>query len=859
MSAEHTNEVYLTALAGLLHDIGKFAQRAGVGKREMTSKEALDEVRYGHALYSDSFLQDYMPEAIRQYLSAPRRHHNPQSVQDYRVQLADWLSAAEREEEEDLRVPYLLSPFARLRGHQATACLPLARLDPREEIIFPRPGRPEEWEWRDSYRDEYRPLWGEFTRACEPLKGESDLALYLESLYGLLHEFTWCIPSAWYGAVPDVSLYDHLRTTAAIAACLASDGRDAAWCQEVGQAIHGRGKAEAAAREVCLLVGGDVNGVQAFIYTLASAGAAKGLRARSFYLQLLTEAVARYLLDRLGLPPTNLLYAGGGVFELLAPLSAQQALREARAEVAERLLLIHDGALGLTLEWTGLRADDFQDLRQARGRLGRCLGAGKRRPFATVKAKVLAEHVGTALPFDPGGNVASACQVCGAPGPGEEGKCRFCASLEQDLGAVLPRATHIVVCAVPPDQARRAGHWRDGLHMFGADVRVVDAGDEKGIERVRRPADAAAARIWRLTPAPPTEEEKLSAVEKKLADGEKELLESLGNIPRSIAYRPFAQLTPWHWKKEEQRLEIATFDGLAEESARGIERWGVLRMDVDDLGLLFQRGFERPTLSRIAALSRALQLFFEGYLPRVGEKWNGFSSGLKQGGRPEGLWKAGRRDRLYVQYAGGDDLFVVGAWDALPEFAAQLRQELAGYACGNPAVTMSGGISLADSKYPLYQAAQEAAEAEEAAKQFERADGRRKDALTFLSQTSGWEEFGKVKERAYQLAEWCEKGLAPRALVQLLLSIDAEWRRGLVAKDERGRRRRGKARLYFGRWMWQLVYYLARLVMRKDADPIRSAVVEMQKDILSGGITTVGLTARWAQFLIREKVRTGGE
>ena len=36
---------------------------------------------------------------------------------------------------------------------------------------------------------------------------------------GILEHFTWCIPSAT-NVFPDISLYDHLKTTAAIAACL---------------------------------------------------------------------------------------------------------------------------------------------------------------------------------------------------------------------------------------------------------------------------------------------------------------------------------------------------------------------------------------------------------------------------------------------------------------------------------------------------------------------------------------------------------------------------------------------------------------------------------------------------------------
>jgi CRISPR-associated protein Csm1 len=812
--------------------VGKFAQRAGVGKREQTNEESLKEVCHEHALFSDSFVHDYVPERWRGQVSAPRRHHRPQSDQDYQVQLADWLSAGEREEDEDRHVPFLLSPFARLKGHTADAYFPLARLDPGcEATLFP--GAVESRDWREGYNE----LWEDFTRACQALRGDN-LRAYLESLYGLMQEFTWCVPAAYYGCTPDISLYDHARTTAALATCLAADGRDGAWCREVSDALRSRRSDGAAAREVCLLVGGDINGVQAFIYTLASEGAAKSLRARSFYLQLLTDAVAGYLLDELGLPTTNLLYAGGGGFQILAPVGSAARLEAARAEIARRLLLIHSGALGLTLEWTPVGAAEFGEFATARGRLSQRLNAAKRRPFATVDAGELAQHLGCALEFDQGGDLTSACAVCGAPEPHKgSGKCALCESLE-GLGSDLPRVTHLLTFAVQPSEPRRVRSWGDGLRTFGWDVRVLNVGDGQWQARAEPPDGATLARLWRLEPAdagiPPA------------------LLERLARLPTVLAYRPFAQLTPYRWNKSAGRVEVATFDHLAEEAARGIKRWGVLRADVDNLGPLFQ---EVHTLSRIAALSRALQVFFEGYLPTVGRKWNRFSAALEEdGASPARVWgteKApGPRDKLYVQYAGGDDIFVVGAWDALPEFAARLREKLTEYACGNPEVTLSAGIALADAKFPLYQAAQWAGEAEEDAKHFRRDDGREKDAVTFLGQTMGWEHFGPVQARAERLAQWCATHAAPRALIQRLLAIDAEWRRGWKAQQKGARRAAPK--FYFGPWMWQLVYYLKRDTEKRSAE-VKDGVREIEEDLLKGKqVDRIGLAARWAELLIRE-------
>jgi CRISPR-associated protein Csm1 len=51
--------------------------------------------------------------------------------------------------------------------------------------------------------------------------------------------------------------------------------------------------------EVALLVGGDITGIQRFIYTISSKGAAKSLRGCSAYLNLLCDAIAEWLRRKL--------------------------------------------------------------------------------------------------------------------------------------------------------------------------------------------------------------------------------------------------------------------------------------------------------------------------------------------------------------------------------------------------------------------------------------------------------------------------------------------------------------------------------------------------------------------------------
>jgi CRISPR-associated protein Csm1 len=125
---------------------------------------------------------------------------------------------------------------------------------------------------------------------------------------------------------PDVSLYDHLRLTAAIAHALWLYHRGAPSVED----LRRDGKK-------FLLVVGDLGGIQGHIYRISGAetgvgGIAKRLRARSLEVSLAAETMALGILRSLGLTPLNRILGAGGKFYLLLPNTeeAQEALEEAQ-------------------------------------------------------------------------------------------------------------------------------------------------------------------------------------------------------------------------------------------------------------------------------------------------------------------------------------------------------------------------------------------------------------------------------------------------------------------------------------------------------------------------------------------------
>jgi CRISPR-associated protein Csm1 len=144
----------------------------------------------------------------------------------------------------------------------------------------------------------------------------------LEGMLFAFQQHAWCLPSPLEG----VSLYDFARMHAALAAA----------------------SADTPGGEICL-VGGDLSGVQEFIYSVTAKGATKQLRGRSLYLQLLTDAYAHFVLQSAGMPLCNLLYAGGGRFYVVLPGLAQTTINEWRRAIGQRLFNAHRGALYLAL------------------------------------------------------------------------------------------------------------------------------------------------------------------------------------------------------------------------------------------------------------------------------------------------------------------------------------------------------------------------------------------------------------------------------------------------------------------------------------------------------------------------------
>jgi CRISPR-associated protein Csm1 len=633
----------------------------------------------------------------------------------------------------------------------------------------------------------------------------------LEQTLALLHEYGWAAASHENG----VSLYDSVRTDAALAAA-----------QEDGA-------------EKILLLGGDLSGVQEFLYTIAADKAAKNLRGRSLYLQLLTDAVAHWILRETGMPLTNLLYSGGGRFYLIVPGRFSEVLDSWRRQLGAFLLNVHQGELYLALGGTSFSSQSPVDFPRLWREVNEHTNQDKRRRFAALAPSELEQVF---APRGHGGNTESACDVCGFmgdprefapadPDPEAGRRCHLCASFEE-LGRQLADARFICIQqGMPTLNPRGRVAWHQILRELGQSVWVED---DPGMQRL-----ASTRQGMRVLAMGNIDLEPLRRDYPWHAFS---LRPVVNEVPRYSA----ADLADPRLSAETEGLRVGNVKsfGAMSRQARGVRRWGVLRMDVDDLGDIFAYSLPGASLARISALSAALSRFFEGWVGEVCRTVN-----------------ATQGKRLYSVYSGGDDLFLVGSWDVLPDIARQISADLAKYAAHNPLVHISAGLSLHANKYPLYQAAEDADEALERAKHVLGAPGRSgKNAFAFLDQTVQWPYANDLWNLVSTL-DGLVGGDAPRlsrAILQTLQQLYIQYVQGA----ERHRNKQGQAQWFLGPWVWRGVYQLKRLEesIRHD-DKAQAFIAQLRQHLTDGSdapawtggraIERAGLAARWVQLLIR--------
>ena len=296
MLEKRMNDMFYGAF---LHDIGKALQRAE-GRMVKHQKIGAD------------FLEKYTDN--REITHSLRYHHKnymssslPANSLSHITYIADNIASGtdRRKEMEDgkwgfyAKIP-LQDIFNRYGKNASKRYIAPGELQPDNvDKVFPS-------EFRHDYTS------GEYGRGVSyfstGLRAVEFTEEYIPSVINLVEATMSFMPSSTcMEEVSDISLYDHMKLTAAYA-CAILQYADEKGIDDYKTEFVDRGRSFYK-KQAFMMVGFDFTGVQDFIYRITSRGAHKQLRSRAFYMEMMSRWFVDSLVRNLGLTEASVIYA----------------------------------------------------------------------------------------------------------------------------------------------------------------------------------------------------------------------------------------------------------------------------------------------------------------------------------------------------------------------------------------------------------------------------------------------------------------------------------------------------------------------------------------------------------------------
>lgn len=821
------------AAAALMHDIGKFADNSTMGVTEKYLNDNAGQYlpfhdgrhTHRHAVFTAAFIEQYadsLPAVFNSgdwgegdsFINLAAGHHNPETPMQWIVAMADRVSSGWDRDEFDsqygkksnwkgYRKTRLLPLFEQLRISKPVEyesidsfqyCYPLEPMNPQS--IFPGLREKTVPKGAQEAIEAYQKIFDAFSAGLRKLARRDEITLWLEAFESLMMVYTSPIPAARAGnVIPDVSLYDHSKATSSLAAAIYLYHRE-----------NGNLETEAVrdySDKKFLIVNGDFQGIQNFIFSRFSESAryrSKILRGRSFAVSLITELASDMLCRSLGLPVTSVILNAAGRFTLISPntSNARESIEKVQREINNWLFKISFGETVINFSSVEATCNDFVQNRFSAlwDRINQTTALKK------FESDILPLYGGAVDGYldsfinEP--DHPPLCPICGkrpsvkaAQGTQYVKDLPSVCNLCRDhifLGTNLVKKTRILVVA----QDDATGHHEKNLFepifgKYGVLFNDHGQGEETEYWQVLRTWDLGsnrsnleslevAVRFFNGFVPKYSEDDDRDECILEGRKREEKKLEDVDNIqegePKTLNHIACMALNPSNG-----------------EGFKGVPALGVLKADVDRLGLLMSCGLKegRLTLSRLATLSRQLDFFFTIYLPQLLESQAPFKN-------------------IYTVFAGGDDLFLIGPWNRIMDLSLVINKKFRSYVCNNPEVSLSAGVSLHKPHTPIDNMARSS----EAALEQSKNGGR--DRFTVFGETITWntaKELSKIRET---LEIWLENGWITRGVFYGLNEFI-----GMAAREQRirGMEEIPIRHMDCTKWRSLLVYSIERNVARR--------------------------------------------
>ena len=786
------------AFAALIHDLGKFAERAKlpISDDQLNAHKTLycpfnKEGNYHshkHAAYTGFALdqiEKYLPDLIQDdvapfsfrkqgestditdsLINAAAAHHKPDTFLQWIIATADRVASGfEREKfekynqaEEGIKgknhyQARLLTLFEQITlTDQSAVKNSNELLDFAYDLtplsansVFPQKRTEIEPSDNETAQKSYLKLWRQFVHGLVeiPSSHRKSWDLWLDHFDTAYQCFTGCIPSATaFGIKPEVSLYDHSKTTAALATALWRWHKEKQLTDKV-QTAKLQDRSTSWDEQKFLLIQGDFFGIQDFIFSGGSDSnkqAAKLLRGRSFQVSLFTELAALKILQACELPSTSQIMNAAGKFLIVAPNTEKirNALNQVQTELNQWFVTHTYGLVGLGLAQLPASCNDFvgDKFKDLIIKLFEQLEETKLQRLDLTDSPEAVQHI--AYPH----GICRLNRYFPAETEYDENVKNSglsCISRDQIvIGEQLVKKNRILICAQEAEVFKTGKTESLRLPIFGYNVIFTSMEEETGKfgELVKT---QQLYRFWDFSIPESIDKGVWNGYARRYINGYAAKFNSADNYT-SDKYQNVDT-------SEIEYDRIKAFDFIACEDRQfngekyvGLSALMTLKGDVDNLGMIFQKGLENPTFAKIASLSRQLNQFFSLWLPAYCRQ---------------------ESKNMYTVFAGGDDFFLIGPWRSTQRVAHKMQQEFKRYVAENDEIHFSAGMVLTKLGIPVARLGELAEEALDKAKNIEDRDRNinkgDKNAVHIYQKTVSWKDWQALNELENEISRLAEE------------------------------------------------------------------------------------------------------
>ncbi len=522
---------------------------------------------------------------------------------------------------------------------------------------------------------------------CEDNLEDNDIRSLLCTVENLLTYY----PAVFTGEETDISLYDKIKLTCSIANCMYSyfenhgitDYRSAAYDEFESFC----------AEDVFLLYSMDTSGVQSFIYTIHSSQALKTLRSRSFYLEILMEHIIDEVLERVGLSRCSLIYSGGAHCYILLPNTDAVSETISNIESEVNSWFIESFGSGLYIAG-GQAACSANALNNKTKDSYSQLFVTMSREISRKKLRRYSKSDLLRLNMKDDSDGTRECRICSTVSTvNDDNLCPFCSSLIAISSDIMNAPYFCITKTKINGPQLPFGCYLKACY----DVNEADGFGKETIENAIT-NDSGYVRCY-------------------------------SKNCMYVGADTAVMLYVGSYHSDDQMEKLA-------EASDGINKIAVMRSDVDNLGHAFVSGFNRKkdgtkylNILRTSALSRQLSIFFKSNINYI----------LANGSYA--LNKANQKRNALIVYSGGDDVFLIGAWNDVIGLSVDITDAFRRFT--QDTLTVSAGIGIYADTYPIALSAKETEVLESASKSYPSGCSPTKNAVTLFdrSGTYSWTEF----------------------------------------------------------------------------------------------------------------------